>query len=165
MTIIHCVITFVGSYYDKDFHVPMNVINPCKRNSYYICGKSRYVCSRQWLLRLWKMNHICGFITWNAADVFYICGLLLLRLANRKRQVTITRSPQLTIQGIRSSPLSWINAKLKDKLTYGGSGWSAHRLCEGQNTVFIKVLWWICHQWTTYLQKNLPHSGKLLVSV
>ena len=39
-TIIHCIITFVGSYYNKDFHFPTNVINPCKHNSYYICGKS-----------------------------------------------------------------------------------------------------------------------------
>ena len=59
-TIIHCIITFVGSYYNKDCHVPTNVINPCICSSYYICGKSRYVCSRQRLLRLWKMNYICG---------------------------------------------------------------------------------------------------------
>ena len=55
MTIIHCITTFVGSYYNKDFHVPTNVINPCKCNSSYICGKSRvtfvvgsgyYVCGK-----------------------------------------------------------------------------------------------------------------------
>ena len=27
MTIIHCIITFVGSYCNKDFHVPANVID------------------------------------------------------------------------------------------------------------------------------------------
>lgn len=41
MTIIHCIITFVGSCYNKDFHFLTNVINPCSRNSYCICGKSR----------------------------------------------------------------------------------------------------------------------------
>ena len=38
-TIIHFIITFVGRY--EDFHVPTNVISPCKHISYYICGKSR----------------------------------------------------------------------------------------------------------------------------
>lgn len=55
MTIIHCIITFVGSCYNKDFHFLTNVINPCSRNSYCICGKSRvtfvvgsgcYVCGK-----------------------------------------------------------------------------------------------------------------------
>ena len=71
---------------------------------YYICGKflqyrcsrphkcnkslqmslllhlcASYICSRQWLLRLWKMYYICGFITLNAADFYYVCGLLRLR--------------------------------------------------------------------------------------
>ena len=35
------IITFVGNYYNKVFHVPTDIINPCKHNSYYICGKSR----------------------------------------------------------------------------------------------------------------------------
>ena len=56
---------------------------PHKRNSYYVCGD---VCSRQQLLRFWKMYYICGFmyyicgfITLNAADFCYVCGLLRLR--------------------------------------------------------------------------------------
>ena len=65
-TIIHCIITFVGSYYSKDFLLITNVINPCKRNGYYMCGKScvTFVVGR--------------LITLNAADFDYICGLLRL---------------------------------------------------------------------------------------
>ena len=54
MTIIHCITTFVGSFYNTDFHVPTNVINPCKRNSYYICGKSR--------------------VTFVVGSSYYVCG-------------------------------------------------------------------------------------------
>ena len=75
-TIIHCIITFVASYYNKDFHIPTNVINPCKLNSHYICGKSRVtfaVGSGYYLCE--KTYYICGFITLNAADFYYICGL------------------------------------------------------------------------------------------
>ena len=56
MTIIHCIITFVGSFYNKDFHIHTNAINPCKRNSYVgICvkkcctfsaGRGHYVCGK-----------------------------------------------------------------------------------------------------------------------
>ena len=38
MTIIHFLITFVVGYYNEDFHIPTNIINPCKCNSYSICG-------------------------------------------------------------------------------------------------------------------------------
>ena len=37
-----------------------------------------YVCSRQRLLRLWKMYYMCRFITLNAAD--FITFVVLLRL-------------------------------------------------------------------------------------
>ena len=53
MTIIHCIITFVGSSYNTDVHVPTNVINPCKCHCYYICvhptfvvGSGYYVCGK-----------------------------------------------------------------------------------------------------------------------
>ena len=69
MTIIHCITTFVGSYYNKDFHVPANVI-------VITFVGNRYICSRQRLLRLWKMYYISGFITINAADFYYFCGFI-----------------------------------------------------------------------------------------
>ena len=35
-----------------------------------------FICSRQQLLRLWKMYYICGFITFNPADFYYVCGFI-----------------------------------------------------------------------------------------
>ena len=62
---------FVGSYYSEDFHVPANVINPCKRNSYYICGKLPIT------FVVGSGSYVCGkCIAFNAADLCYVCGLI-----------------------------------------------------------------------------------------
>ena len=50
------------------------ISRPHKRNNY-----SYYVCSRQRPLRVWKMCYMCGFITLNAADFYYVCNLSCLR--------------------------------------------------------------------------------------
>jgi len=81
--IIQSHITFVGSYYSLDFHLPTYVIISCKCNSYYICGKlcvtfvvgsCYYVCGKFIIFAglLYSKLQIC--ITF---VVYYVCGLLL----------------------------------------------------------------------------------------
>lgn len=62
-----------------------------------------FVCSRQLLLHLWDIYHICGIITVKAADLYYICGLLplwtVITLVGVRKGFTVTlwfTSPQLS---------------------------------------------------------------------